>query len=185
MSNVYTDMTPVPVGKLSPKRPLRFDLRPSAHDMAVMADDLGLIGLRKVRFHGGIEADGKQDWKLSATLGATVIQPCVVTLDPVTTRLEEPITRRFLKTWPPVEEQGDEVEMPEDDSIDPLGEDIDLASVMAEALALALPVYPRIDGAEAPQTEARPAGAEPIGPSGQSAFSALADLKKKLEDGET
>ena len=36
--------------------------------------------------------------------------------------------------------------MPEDDTIEKLGREIDLAAVMIEALSLALPLYPRADG---------------------------------------
>ena len=43
---------------------------------------------------------------------------------------------------------GDEVEMPEDDTVEPMPEVIDLAEVAAEALALALPLYPRAPGAD-------------------------------------
>jgi hypothetical protein len=44
--------------------------------------------VRKLRFIGTLEPEGAQDWRLTADLGATVVQPCVVTLAPVTTRLE-------------------------------------------------------------------------------------------------
>ncbi len=80
-----------------------------------------------------------RDWRLEAKLGATVVQPCVVTAEPVTTRIDDPVTRRYLAQMP--EPQGDEVEMPEDDSAEPLPDVLDLSAVMAEALALALPLY--------------------------------------------
>jgi uncharacterized metal-binding protein YceD (DUF177 family) len=71
-----------------------------------------------------------------------VVQPCVVTLEPVTTRIEEPVERRFRAELPePL--PGAEVEMPEDDALEPLPETLDLGRVMTEALALAVPEYPR------------------------------------------
>ena len=182
MDGLHTHLNPVPVGKLSPNGAYYFDLRPDDEVLARLRDELGLLGLRKLRLHGKIVADGKKDWRLTGRLGGTVTQPCVVTLEPVTTRLEEEVTRRFLKVWPPKAEESDEVEMPEDESIDPLREEIDLFSVLTEALALGLPVYPRAKGAAAEQTEARPAGADPNQNGGPSAFAALADFKKKLED---
>ena len=75
-----------------------------------------------------------------------------------------------------------EVEMPEDETIDPLGEQIDLWAVMTEALALALPAYPRADRAELETDSAIPPGAAPIEEEETKPFAALADLKKKLED---
>ena len=105
------------VADLSARRPVSFDLAPDAADMARITADLGLLGLRKLRLRGSLTAEGRADWLLRADLGATVIQPCVVTLDPVQTRIDEPVTRRFspdaaLETPEP----GVEIEIPEDDT---------------------------------------------------------------------
>jgi hypothetical protein len=54
--------------------------------------------------------EGARDWRLSARLGATVVQPCVATLAPVTTRIDTDVTRRYLADWQ--EPEGDEAEMP-------------------------------------------------------------------------
>lgn len=170
------------ISELSPRRPLRFELVPDAATRHAIAADLGLLGLRKLRFAGTLSAEGKADWRLEADLGATVTQPCVISLEPVTTRIQEHVTRRFLHDWPPPEEQGDEVEMPEDESIDPLGEKIDLMAVMTEALALALPPYPRAPGAEPAASAATPPGAAPLDDEVLRPFAALEGLKKKLED---
>lgn len=170
------------VAALSPDRPHRFELAPGPEERRTIAAELGLSGLRKLRFAGTLSPEGRADWRLDAHLGATVTQPCVVSLDPVTTRIEEDVVRRFLHDWPPVEERGEDVEMPEDETIDPLGDQIDLRAVMLEALSLALPPYPRAAGAEPDRPHAEPAGAEPIRDADMRAFSALADLKRKLEE---
>lgn len=181
MSTTHTRLTPVSVGKLSPKAPFSFDLQPRDDDLLALRDELSLLGLRKLRLQGEITADGATDWALHARLGATVVQPCVATLEPVTTRIEENVTRRFLKDWPNEEDLGEEIEMPEDDSVERLSDAIDLYGVLREALSLSLPTYPRADGATAEMTEARPEGAAPITSIDEDAFSALSDLKKKLE----
>lgn len=183
MSALYTKLTPLPVSKLSPNAPLSFDLQPRASDLEDLCQELGLIGLRKLRLHGDIRADGATDWMLRAKLGATVTQTCVVTLDPVTTRIDEPVLRRYLKTWPLDTELGDDVEMPEDDSIEALSDTINIFEVMYEALALALPAYPRAEHAVVAHTESRPDGAEPIKAIDETGLSALSELKKKLEKG--
>lgn len=173
------------VGRLSPRKPEAFEIVPGPDELQQLADDLGILGLRKLRFTGTLSAEGRADWRLDGHLGATVTQACVVTLEPVNTRIEEDVARRFLEDWPPPEEKGEEVEMPEDETIDPLGEQIDLWTVMTEALALALPAYPRAGDAELETDSAIPPGADPIEEEETKPFAALADLKKKLEDGGT
>ena len=75
-----------------------------------------------------------------------MVQSCVVTLDPVTTRIDQPVRRTFL---PETAARGPEivVDPEEDDEIEPLTDRIDLGRVAVEALALALPAYPRKPGA--------------------------------------
>lgn len=183
MSTVYTKLNPLPVGKLSSAKPQSFDLQPGDAQLERIAGELGLISVRKLRLQGHVKADGATDWMLRAKLGATVTQSCVVTLDPVTTRIDEPVLRRYLKTWPDELELGDEVEIPEDDSIERLRDSIDILGVLQEALSLALPTYPRADGAMAEGMQARPEGAAPITAIDDTGLSALSELKKKLEDG--
>lgn len=170
------------VSGLSPRKPQPFEIAPGPEALQQVAEELGILGLKKLRFTGEVSAEGKEDWRLDGHLGATVTQACVVTLEPVNTRIEEDVARRFLANWPPPEEKGEEVEMPEDETIDPLGDQIDLWAVMTEALALALPAYPRADQAELETDSAIPPGADPIEEEETKPFAALADLKKKLED---
>jgi uncharacterized metal-binding protein YceD (DUF177 family) len=172
------------VTALNPARPVDFDLRPDAETRAAIADDLGIDALRKVRLAGRLSAEGQRSWRLTATLGATVTQPCVVTLDPVTTRIDTDVTRLFLpedRLEPP---RAGETEMPEDDSVEPLGDAVDLLAILAEALALSLPPFPRSDGAVLENAEAAPAGSTPIETDRPKPFAALAGLREKLEKGD-
>ena len=122
-----------------------FDLRPEPEVRAALAERLGISSVRKLRFTGRLEPQGRRDWRLEAELGATVVQPCGVTLAPVTTRIDEPVVRRYMADAPESPEEG-EVEMP-DETVEPLPASVDLGAVMTEALALALPPYPRADDA--------------------------------------
>ena len=133
-SDRMTDNLAFRVADLPQNQPTPFDLRPEDSERRALAEDLKLLGLRKLRFQGDVRASGKKDWALKGTLGATVVQPCVVTLDPVTTRLDVPVERLFTADFEYSEDP--EAEMPEDDSIEPLGTHIDLQQIMAEALAL-------------------------------------------------
>lgn len=166
---------------LPPSRPVMFELRPTPEENRAIADDLGLSGLRKLSFQGRLEPEGKRDWRLVAHLGATVTQPCVVTLAPVTTRIEEDIERRYLAELPALPEDEDEVEMPEDDSIDPLPSTLDVAVVMTEALALALPLYPRADDAELGETVVTEPGKTPLKDEDTKPFAGLAALRDALK----
>lgn len=168
------------VSDLSQSRPTRFTLTPDATELAAIADELGLIGLRKLRFAGQIQAEGKRDWRLEAELGATVVQPCSLTLDPVTTRLDETVVRRFLAQMPYQEETEEEVEMPDDDSIEPLGPVIDPAAIMIEALSLALPMYPRADGVKMDDMAVTEPGKTALSDADLKPFASLAALRDQL-----
>lgn len=173
--------TPLRVSDLSASRTNGFDLRPETEARAAIAEALDITGLRKLRFQGAIIADGGQDWRLDATLGATVVQPCVVTLAPVTTRLDLEISRRYMVT-PPEPEIGEDGEalMPEDDTIEPLGPVIDPAAVMIEALALNLPLYPRASGADLGEAVFAGPGVAPMRDEDARPFAGLAGLRKAL-----
>ncbi|WP_135505644.1 YceD family protein [Roseovarius aestuariivivens] len=161
-----------------------FEIVPDEMSLARIAKELNLLDLRKLRFTGHILPEGTADWRVEAELGATVVQPCVITLEPVTTRVEEQVTRRFLRDVPAPLPETDEVEMPEDDTIEPLGEVIDLHAVMQEALALALPPYPKRSDAELEKTDFAPPGATPLRDEDVKPFASLAALKRKLEGGD-
>jgi len=136
---------PLRLTDLSERRPTAFSLAPDATGRAAIAEALGLDGLRKLAFTGEISFAAAGAWVLDGRLGATVVQPCVVTLAPVATRIDVDVRRRFVADLP--EPREDEAEMPEDDTLEPLGAAIDPAAVMIEALALNLPLYPRAQDA--------------------------------------
>mgnify|MGYP001627928133 FL=1 len=145
--NVETSSKAIRVAALPQNRPQAFEIMPDEATRAALAQELGLTSLRKLRFVGEIRSSGKRDYVLRATLGATVVQPCVQTLVPVNTRIDTEVSRRYLADWDTRAEPGSETEMPEDDSTEQLGETIDPFAVMVEALALEIPEYPRADDA--------------------------------------
>ena len=164
---------PVRIGDLAARKVTPFEVIPPPEALAAIAADLGIDALRKVRFQGELAPKGAADWLLTARLGATVVQPCVVTLAPVTTRIEEPVVRTYLARMPALTDT--EVEL-EDDTLEPLGAVIDLGAVLTEALALALPAYPRAPGVAF--------GAATFTESGEAAFDdkirPFASLRDKL-----
>ncbi len=161
-------------------RPTEAVLEPEAEARAAIAGALGLRGLRKLRFSARLAPLGARDWQLCGTLGATVVQDCVVTLDPVTTRIDEAVERTYLAEmgW----EEGGEVEVPEDVSAEPLPESIDLAAILVEALSLALPPYPRAPGAEVGAAVFTEPGRTPMRDEDARPFAGLAALRDRLDD---
>lgn len=171
------------VADLQQSRPTPFSLAPKGSDLDALRDGLDLLDLRKLRFEGQLRPLGARDWELTATLGATVIQPCVATLAPVTTRIDTKVTRQFLADF---EDPDDpESEMPEDDSVQALGSSIDLGAVLQEALSLALPLYPRAADEGPVHLAVTEPGQDAMTDEDARPFAALAALKQKLTDPET
>ncbi len=174
--------TSLRVADLPQNAPTPFDLHPASDALEAIKQELGLLGLRKLSFVGELCAQGKRDWALTGKLGATVIQPCVVTLEPVTTRIDIPVTRVFLADWTDPDEA--EFEIPEGDESEPLGAEIDPALVMVEALSLALPQYPRKDGAELGQADYTEPGKQALTDEDVKPFAGLAGLRDAMKKDE-
>ena len=179
MQDSLPAFAPLRVADLAQNGANRFDIRPDSAAMTELADQLGLKSLRKLRFAGEIRALGTSDWQLVATLGASVVQPCVVTLEPVATRIDREVKRLFLAEWDEPEEA--EVEMQPDETIDRLTGHMDLWAVMREALALALPLYPRAEGAELAQANFTEPGGIPMRDEDARPFAGLSGLRDALK----
>lgn len=174
-----SDTSAFRVADLPQNTPTPFDLRPGAAELAALAQELGVNSLRKMRFTGQVSALGKRDWKLKGVLGATVIQDCVVTLEPVTTRIDRPVEITYLSAMEMPEEA--EAEMPEDDSSEPLGSHIDPHAVMIEALALDIPDYPRKEDAALESANFTEPGREAMTDEDTKPFAGLANLRDQLK----
>ena len=159
-----------------------FVIEPDADSRAAIAEALDLIALRKLRLEGTLAPLGKRDWRLAARLGATVVQPCVVSLAPVTSRVEEAVSRTYIAGLSPPE--GEEVEIIGDVDDEPLGTEIDLGAVMVEALALALPLYPHAEGAEPLHSQVTEPGKVAMTDDDARPFAGLAGLRDKLAGGD-
>ena len=122
-------------------------------------------------FRGGIRALGR--------LTAHIVQPSVVTFEPVSQDIDEEVDRVFLPR--PTDHQptpGSEVfvDLEDEDFPDHIdGPEVDLSVLLTEVLALAIDPYPRLDG-ESLETLGVNTGAEALGP-----FAALAKLKKSTD----
>ena len=164
---------------LASNRPTSFELSPTATERQAIAAHLDITAIKKLRFEGALAPQGKTDWGLTARLGATVVQECVVTLKPVTTRIDEDITLSYVADMPEID--AAEIEMPVEDTVEPLPDSLDLAQVMIEALSLALPAYPRADDADLGEAVFAPEGVSPMKDEDAKPFAGLAGLRETLE----
>ena len=166
-------------GDLPADRDYEFSLDPDARNRSDIALALNIPKIRKLRFAGRLSPLGAKDWHLAASLGATVVQDCVVSLQPVTTRIDEPVERSYLAALPATTD-NEEIEMPEDETHEPLPPELDLGQVMLEALALALPQYPRAPGVDPLEITFTEPGVTPLEDEATKPFAGLAGLRNKL-----
>ncbi len=124
-----------------------------AGERAALARRFGLAALGSLAATVRLKRSGGVV-RLSAHFVADVVQRCVVTLEPVASRIEQEIGLLFA----PATEAAVEVDVDaegDDDSSEPLsGDTIDIGEIVAEHLGLNLDPYPRRGGvlfsAEAP-----------------------------------
>lgn len=163
---------------VSGRKTLHFKFTPDAAARAQIAAALDLIDLPEFTFMGELSPAGRADVTLRADLEALVVQPCAVSLAPVRSKLKDSTERRYMFDF--IEPEADELEIPADD-IEPLPEVIDVAAIAIEALALALPLYPRARGAEFGEAVFAAPGVEPLKSEDLRPFAGLAGLVDKLK----
>lgn len=155
-----------------------FDLTPPAEFRRQTAQALDLVEIRKLRFSGQITRLDQADFQLTGQLGATVVQTCVITGAPVSTRIDVPVRRVFLKDFKLPDSPG-ETRFDGDDEAEPLTDVVDLVAILCESLALALPDYPRAAGAELGEAVFTAPGLTPMRDGDVKPFAALAALQDK------
>lgn len=169
---------------VSGRKVLRFTFAPDAEARATIAQALDLLELPEFSFKGELVPQGRADVLLRADLAALVVQSCSITLAPVRSKLSDHVEVRFDHDY--VEPSAEDWEIPADDT-EALPETIDVAAIGIEALALALPLYPRARGVEFSEAAFAAPGVEPIKSEDLKPFAglaALADRLKKPEDPE-
>ncbi|MDV7269579.1 YceD family protein [Thioclava sp. A2] len=169
---------PFRVADLPGRKATRFDISPDAATRAQIAEWAGIDALKSLSFKGELRPAGKRDYTLTGTFSARVVQPCAITLAPVTTNLNEAVTRHYIAGYEMP--TAEETEMPEDESIEALPVVIDAAAVALEALELALPLFPRAEGAELGEAQVTEPGIKPMTDEDTRPF---ANLKNLLSGG--
>ena len=163
-----------------PAKGVRRKLDATPDELAEIAGWLDLVAVTALHAELELHPMGKTGlFRVNGRLTAEVVQSCVVTLAPVSGRVDETFS---LTYGPPLQEaeDGDEIEVGLDsfDPPDPIIDGaIDMGAAVLEHLALALDPFPRAEGAtfdpppepvEAPEPKANP-------------FAVLSTLKQKKE----
>ncbi len=156
---------PVPLARIGFER-FRQEIAATEAECAALAKRFDLVVLDRLTAIVELEREPEDTILLRARFAATFSQSCVVTLDPVAGEVAEEFTLRYGM----IEAEPDAVE---DDSgegpaFEPLtGDAIDVGEAVAQEFSLALPPFPRCEGAII-EAEAEPAADGP--------FAALARL---------
>jgi uncharacterized metal-binding protein YceD (DUF177 family) len=158
-----------------PESGLHLDLVADEATRTALAGVAGVRGLPRLAATFDVARQGG-GLKVTGEIAATVEQTCVVTLEPMTSELREPVDLAFVP--PRADERTDETEAALDpaaaDEVEPLVNGVaDLGVVATEFLLLAIDPYPRKPDATFEPPEAEDPGAHP--------FAALAALKKTPE----
>lgn len=114
--------------------------------------------------------------RVHGRLSASVVQECVVSLEPVSSEINEIIDVEYAPIADDGEDEGFSVDEPEPP--EPIvGDSLELGELVAQHLSLALDPYPRKEGAAAPEWDA--GGAKAGENEAESPFSVLAGFRKK------
>jgi uncharacterized metal-binding protein YceD (DUF177 family) len=150
----------------------------TAEQVLALAAELGVTTCEQLTMAYKLHAIADGTYNLVGRLRARVVQPCVVTLEPVAQDIDEPVAVDF---WPadqmPEPDKG-EINLNDDDAdIQPMVDGrIDIGTVAYEVLASAVDLYPRKPGATL-EWEDKPVGKGDTGK--VNPFAVLAKLKDK------
>jgi uncharacterized metal-binding protein YceD (DUF177 family) len=154
-----------------PETGQRLDLVADEATRDAIAKAAGLAALPRLEAGFDLTRQGSAGLRVAGRVSATVVQNCVVTLEPIESRLDEPVDLVFLPDAEPAANAVDIRALETDDPPEAIRDGvIDLGAVATEFLLLGLDPYPRKPGAV---FEAAPAGDPASHP-----FAALAALKK-------
>ncbi len=142
---------PLPLGLVGPEG-RREVLEADEAERVALARRFGIPAIEHLRAElrlwpeadGAVRAEGRVD--------AAVVQSCVVTLEPVSQRVDEPVALRLLPAGREPRDDPDE----EADEVATERGVADLGEAVAEQLALALDPYPRAPGAALPAEASDP-----------------------------
>lgn len=166
-----------------PDEGLSLERRAGVAELDGLAKALEITGCEQLLVRYTLHPVANDRFRVRGELEADVVQSCIVTLDPVRTRIAESFEFEF---WPSeaiashrnVLASGDQEVFAPDDPEAIVAQRLEIGRVIEELLAVALEPYPRAPGASLDplQDQASDTSEESDGP-----FAALADWKPKRE----
>ena len=157
------------------------DIEADADERAALARRFGLLALDSLTAKVGLTSVDGGLVRVHGTLAAKVTQACVVTLEPVMTRVEGSFERLY-GAGAPEEAGGPITDADAEESPEPFTHGaVDVGEAVAEQLALELDPFPRAPGAafDGFSNGSKSVGDDDTGDAGP--FAVLARLKEKPE----
>lgn len=146
-------------------------------ERAELVRQLPLVSCEELTVHYTIKATGRDAYALTGNVVAEVTQSCIITLEPVSARLDEPLDCKFVPAASMPTEQTEEEELSNLEELEPIeGGLLNVGRVVFEVISTGLDPYPRRPGAEWKGDDA-----EGDDPAASGPFSALAGLKKNTQ----
>ncbi|MDG1947962.1 MAG: DUF177 domain-containing protein [Amylibacter sp.] len=174
-SNIIT------ISQLSQYKIHKFSIRFDNNDLLDYKNLLDLRKISKVTIFGEISAEGNKNWLLNAKIGASVTQSCVVTMEDVSTRIDENITRHYFADIDKYDENFSSEEELDADA-EGIPDEINLLDLTIESISLNLSDFPRKDGIVIDPVLSAPEGIEPLTDDAVKPFAGLASLRDKLKE---
>jgi uncharacterized metal-binding protein YceD (DUF177 family) len=162
------------------KREKREELEANEAERAALARRFGILSIDSLTASLRMRQESGGAVRVRGRLQAAIVQPCVVTLEPVPQQVDEAVDLRFLPPGADMDE--DDPDGP--DEIIAENDVLEIGEALAEQLSLAMDPYPRAPGAELEEglsfgddaaEEAAPAA--PEAPARPNPFARLAVLK--------
>lgn len=159
-----------------PERGLSAERHATPEDLAYIARELELVSCDSLSAAYTITPLGGGRYRVAGRVSASLQQACVVTLEPVPERVDEPFDASF---WPqsevPAPASG-EIELDDEPEVEPIvAGQIEVGHVVFECLVGAIDPFPRKADAAMDRVAASPAGAAEVKP--ENPFAVLARLK--------
>lgn len=158
-----------------PASGLRTVREATQEERAQLAAQLPLVSCETLSVEYQIKPAGRDRYALTGRLAAEITQSCVVTLDPVPAKLDEPLDCKFVPPAMMPDSQEEEQEVLTIEDFEPIENGwIDVGRIVFEVVASGLDPYPRRGDAEWEADLGDDGADRKAGP-----FAALAELKKK------
>ena len=168
----------VPLPVLSRTEIYKFHHNCSDQELDELQQTLKLKRLLSFSFKGQIIQAKKKRYELHASLKATMIQNCIITCKPVKTLIEEEIERHYSEEV--LGKNSEDLSLDVDaEDIEPIFKELNIGAVVAEALALRIPDYPRKKNVKFEGVTITNTGLEPLDNTSSNPFSVLKDFATK------